>query len=37
MSNYGSIDTTISEIDVEYFERYNTLYFSAVNSEDSIV
>ena len=27
MSNYGSLDTTFSEIYVQYFQRYNTLLF----------
>ena len=29
MSNYGSLDTTISEICVLYFQRYNTLLFNS--------
>ena len=29
MSNYGSLDTKISEIYVEYFQKYNVLLFNS--------
>ena len=37
MSNYGSLDTKISEIYVKYFQRYDTLLSRIVASEDPVV
>ena len=36
MSNYGSLDTTMYEMYVLYFQSYKYFYFSTVVSEDPV-